>query len=272
MKTELKDHFLFKNRYRMLAVPVPPTSPTINNRRLILLNLMLGLLIVAFFTTGLWVSRSAATETITALPGQWWDRWLQGQLGSDIGSGLAEKSPWIAARAGGILIYLLAFVSVTLGLLSSLKWLGQIMHPARLMYLHRLVALLMLVFTVVHVGGLLLDSYLKMNLIEVLVPFTTSYQPLWTSLGILALYAAIIIVVSAYLAGRLGYRLWHGLHFLSYGLFGMGFLHGLMAGTDSAAGWMQLVYMLTGFVVVTLGGVRFFNRSAWARNKKQAQS
>lgn len=268
MKTELKNHFLFKNRYRVLAVAAPTSAAAPSKGRLIFLNVTIGLLMVAFFTTGFWVSHSVASDAMTVLPGHWWNRWLQVQFGADLGSGLAEKSPWIAARAGGILIYLLAFVSITLGLLSSLKWLGQVLHPARLMYLHRLVALLMLVFTVVHVGGLLLDSYLKMNLFEVLVPFTAGYRPLWTGLGTVALYAAIIIVVSAYLAGRLGYRLWHSLHYLSYALFGIGFLHGVMAGTDSAERWMQLVYMLTGFVVVTLSGVRFFNQTAWTRSKK----
>jgi sulfoxide reductase heme-binding subunit YedZ len=266
MKTELKDHFLFKNRYRVLAVSAPPTAPATSNGRLVLLNVTVGLLIVAFFMVGFWAGHPTQTEAVTALPGQWWDRWLEGRFGADLGSGLAEKSPWMAARAGGILIYLLAFFSVILGLVSKLKWLRAVLHPARLMYLHRLVALLMLVFTVVHVGGLLLDAYLKMNLFEVLVPFTAGYRPLWTGLGTVAIYAAIIIVVTAYLAGRLGYRVWHSLHYLSYGLFAIGFLHGLMAGTDSAASWMQFVYMITGFVVVTLGGVRFFGGSIWVKS------
>lgn len=225
---------------------------------------------MAFFTVGLWVTNSVQAVVMTALPGQWWDRWLQGQFGAGLGSGLAEKSPWMAARAGGIMIYFLAFVSVTLGLLTSLKWFQWGLQPAKIMYLHRLVSLLMLVFTIMHIGGLLLDPYLKMSLFEAFVPFTTSYRPLWTSLGILALYGAIIVVVSAYLAGRLGYRVWRSLHYLSFGLFTMGFLHGLLAGTDSAAGWMQVIYMLTGFVVVVLCGVRFSNRPAWTRSKAQA--
>jgi hypothetical protein len=271
MKTELRDHFLFKNRYRILAVPAPPTSSATDNGRLILLNLMLGLLIMAFFMAGFWVGHPGQVESVTALPGQWWDRWLQGRLGANLGSGLAEKSPWIAARAGGILIYLLTFASVTLGLVSKLKWLRSVFHPAKLMYLHRLIALLMLVFTIMHVAGLLFDAYLKMSLFEVVVPFTADYHPLWTGLGTLAIYAAIVIIVTAYLAGRLGYRVWHRLHYISYGLFGMGLLHGVMAGTDSSERWMQLVYILTGLVVVTLSGVRFLSGWAWTKSKRPTQ-
>lgn len=256
MKPNLRNHFLYKDRYRTLVIPTPSTT---HKGQLVLLNLLVGGLIIIFFATGLSISSSTQTNFLIAAPGQWWEQWLQNWWGTNLGRALAEKSPWIAARASGVLVYLLAFGSVTLGLLTTLKWFRRGLNPARIMYLHRIFSLLLLIFGVVHIAGLLLDTYLKMSLFEAFVPFAASYKPVWTSLGILAVYASLIVITSAYLARRLGYKVWRGLHYLSFGIFPMGFLHGVMAGTDTTSGWMQSIYMLTGFIVVTLCGIRLFN-------------
>jgi hypothetical protein len=50
-------------------------------------------------------------------------------------------------------------------------------------------------------------------------------------------------------------------HFLSIPAFGLITLHGLFAGTDSGAPWMQAVYLTALFAVGTLTVVRLLSRA-----------
>jgi predicted ferric reductase len=137
----------------------------------------------------------------------------------------------------------------------------RIFHRASIVYLHRIFSLSLLVFSALHIVGLLLDRYIKMDLAQMLIPFDTSYRPLWTGIGTLSLYGAVAVVVSFYLSGKLGYKLWRATHYLSFLVFAGGFMHGLMAGTDSKSSWMLTIYLITGFIVVFLTGTRFFVRT-----------
>ena len=124
------------------------------------------------------------------------------------------------------------------------------------MYLHRLLVLLGLVFLITHLMGLAFDSYMQVSLLQSLIPFASPYRPLWSALGTFALYGILLVGISAYLASKLGYKVWRSLHYLSFGLFWFSLWHGLFAGTDSPFAWMQLVYLATGLVVVFLTGAR----------------
>jgi predicted ferric reductase len=63
------------------------------------------------------------------------------------------------------------------------------------------------------------DSYLRIGLAQMLVPFAVSYNPLWTALGAFAMYGILVVGISAYLASKLGYKVWRSIHYLSFGLF-----------------------------------------------------
>lgn len=160
---------------------------------------------------------------------------------------------------GGILSYLLLSANVILGLLSSLRLTDSWLHRANVVYLHKILSLTTLVFTALHLVGLLLDPYLQMTLAQSLVPFANSYRPVWVGLGTLSLYAIIAVVSSFYLAEKFGYRFWRRIHYVSFELFATSGVHGFMAGSDTRSGWMQLIYLVTGFSVVFLIGLRFTN-------------
>ena len=53
-------------------------------------------------------------------------------------------------------------------------------------------------------------------------------------LGQISLYLMAFVVVSFYLKRWISYRLWRTLHYLSFAVFALGLVHGLMSGTDSA--------------------------------------
>ena len=253
---ELREHPLFKNRQRLLAVPGKLTQSRQRNSGLrpALLNLTLAILILGTFLVGLWQGN---LMTLFTLPGQNWQNWLVNLLGPQAGTGLAEKSPWIIARVGGIVSYLLLSVSVILGLCTSLRLTDPFLHRGSLVYLHRIVALSTLIFTALHVSGLLLDKYVKISFLNSLIPFSTDYRPFWTGLGTLTLYGLGAVIISFYLASTFGYKLWRITHYLSFGLFFSSLLHGVLAGSDSHSPWMQVLYGSTGFGVVFLTGLRF---------------
>jgi len=243
----------------MIQVEPPTKQAKPKNRmQLIIQNSLVAGLIVVMFLTGTWIANPDVTGSIGNLIGDSWTGLLQQLFGSSLGTGLADKSPWIAARVGGILAYLLLFASVALGLSNKLKLLDRYLTRSQVMYLHRFIAMLAISFTVLHVGGLLLDTYLKTNLIGILLPFTMSYRPLWSGLGTVAIYGALAVAVTAYMSKRVGYKVWRTIHYLSFGIFAATLLHGVMAGTDSTSLWMQGIYLVTGGTVATLTGLRFF--------------
>ena len=265
-KPDLENHPLFGNRKRVLA------TPTVNIKgkqdkigKLIVTSVILILMLVAAFIIGLW-SNSSSTgvgNTIVSWPGQVWQQFLQNRVGVQTGSGLAQQSPWVLARVAGIMAYVLSFASVSFGLLMSLrwKWVKDFIHPTATFYLHKILSLLTVVFLVLHILGLALDSYLNINLLQSLIPFSvSSYRPFWTGLGTLAVYGTILVIVTAYLASKLGYKVWRTIHYLTFGIFGMSLIHGIMTGTDTGTLWVQIIYISSALVVAGLTMMRFVKK------------
>lgn len=249
VKNDLREQLLFKDQPRVSVVPPPPeaTGSRLSGRK-ILVNLAVLALAFIFFGAGYWIAHPTLVEAALSNFGAYWNDWLQNVYGSDLGSGLAEKTPWILARAGGILSYLALWCGMMLGLFTSLRW----VKGASIMYLHRLLVLLGLVFLVTHLAGLVFDYYMPISLAQSLVPFASPYRPLWTALGTFTLYGIGLVGISAYLASKLGYKVWRTLHYLGFGLFWFSFLHGFFAGTDSSFSWMQLIYLVSGLSILSL--------------------
>lgn len=160
---------------------------------------------------------------------------------------------WEIARVGGLVAYLLATGSVALGLLLSLKahssnWPRFITNE-----LHRFITVLTLVFIGIHTLAVLLDPFTGFTPAEVLVPMLAHYRPIWIAMGIVAGYLAIAVWASEYVRKRIGYAWWRRFHYLSFGVFLLGALHGLGTGSDSRAWWALALYAVTvGTVAVLL--------------------
>ena len=171
------------------------------------------------------------------------------------------KAYWYMARSGGVVAYLLLWGSVIWGLIISIKITDKWM-PAPLAYgLHEFMSLMTIFFSVMHAVVLLGDRYIDFQLIHLTVPFTAPYQPFWTGLGTISLYLIAIVTASFYLRKRLGPKTWRKLHYLTFGLYGLVLLHGLMAGTDTGLGPMKLMYLLTGAIVLFLTYYRLLTKT-----------
>ncbi len=141
---------------------------------------------------------------------------------------------WYVARASGIVAWALAAAAVIWGLLLSTRLLERQPSPKWLLDLHRYLGGLTVVFTGVHLAGLVADSYVHFDLAGLLVPYATDWRPGPVAWGIVAFYLLIAVQLTSLLVKRLPRRLWHGVHLLSYLLFWTAAIHGAAAGTDAA--------------------------------------
>lgn len=163
---------------------------------------------------------------------------------------------WYSARAGGIVAWMLLSASVVWGLLLSTKLLGRRPRPAWLLDLHRFLGGLSVVFTAVHVGALVADSYVEFGPTEVLVPFASSWRPSAVAWGVIGLYLLVAVELTSLLRRRLPRRLWRATHLLSFPLFGLSTVHALTAGTDVSATAWRLVMAALGSAVIGLVAAR----------------
>ena len=165
---------------------------------------------------------------------------------------------WYMARAGGVVAYLLLWLSTMWGLCLSTKVVREWL-PSPLAYgLHEYLSIMAVLFTAVHALVLLGDETIKFNILHLVVPFIAPYEPLWTGLGIIALHMIVVITASFYIRKQIGQVAWRLLHYLTFVTFGLAFLHGIMAGTDGALAVMRIVYLGTGLSTLFLVYYRLF--------------
>ncbi|MCU1456874.1 MAG: Flavodoxin reductase (ferredoxin-NADPH reductase) family 1 [Actinomycetia bacterium] len=158
---------------------------------------------------------------------------------------------WYTARAGGIVAWTLVSASVVWGLLMSTKVTGKKVRPNWMLDLHRGLGALAVIFTVVHVAAIMLDSYVPFGWVSNLVPFTSSWHPVAVAWGIIGLYLMLAVELTSLVRNRLPKRVWRGIHFASFGLFVTSAVHALTAGTDS--GTLALEAWILGCVALVVG-------------------
>ena len=148
----------------------------------------------------------------------------------------AQKAYWHLARSSGVVAYLLLWLSAILGLLITNRMARIWPGGPTAFDLHQFASLLALAFTGFHALILLGDDYIRYSLVQILVPFmATGYRPMATGLGQIAFYLAALVTFSFYVKKHIGHRAWRLIHYISFLVFVLITLHGLLAGTDT---WM----------------------------------
>lgn len=145
---------------------------------------------------------------------------------------------WISSRAAGILALLLATTAVCLGLMMGGRLTAR--RGPDLRVAHEALSLATMVAIVVHAGALLFDSYLSPSLLDITVPFVSSFDRLWTSLGIICGWAFVILGLSYYARARIGVQRWKRLHRLTALVWLLSIAHALGQGTDAGQPWFLL--------------------------------
>jgi predicted ferric reductase len=148
---------------------------------------------------------------------------------------MSMQLTWYAARASGIVAWAVAAGSVVWGLALSTRTLGRRPRPAWLFDLHRFLGGLALTFTGLHVGAILLDTYVHFSLANVLVPFTGTWHPVAVAWGITAFYLLLAVELTSLARARISKKVWRRVHFGSFALFIASTVHALAAGTDASS-------------------------------------
>lgn len=151
---------------------------------------------------------------------------------------------WYLNRATGIVALVLMTLTLVLGVAVQRQARLPGLPRFGLVTLHRNVSLLSALLLVAHVVSAVVDSYVSIGWISVVLPFTSAWRPFQVALGTLALDLLVLIVATSLLRGRIPVRLWRGIHWTSYALWPLAFLHGLTAGTDLGSGWALAVALL----------------------------
>jgi predicted ferric reductase len=157
---------------------------------------------------------------------------------------------WYVTRASGLTGYFLIWLSMVWGFAIPSKIIQPILDNTFTYDFHEHLSLVGLGFIVLHVIVLLFDKYLPFNIIQILIPFTDTYRPIWVGIGIISFYILLLVTFTFYLRAQIGGKAFRSIHLLSMLGYLGATLHGFFAGTDSALPITMFLYVLTFLVVI----------------------
>ena len=142
---------------------------------------------------------------------------------------------WITSRAAGTVALLASSAAVCLGLLMS----GHLLRGRKgdLRVTHEALSLATLLAIGVHALALLGDGFLHPSVADVTIPLVSGYHRLWTTTGIVAGWALVLLGLSYYARGRIGPARWRRLHRFTALAWVLAVAHSLGEGTDAGAAW-----------------------------------
>jgi sulfoxide reductase heme-binding subunit YedZ len=166
---------------------------------------------------------------------------------------------WITSRAAGTAALFLSSLGVCTGLLMSGRH-GR-GRGADLRPLHEALSLATIAALLVHGLSLVGDRYLHPGLLDVVVPFAGGYKTGWTSLGIIAAWALVLLGPSYYVRRLIGQKRWVKLHRFTVFAWMAGIVHAIGEGSDAGSTWFVFVLALSTAPALVLITLRNFQGS-----------
>ncbi len=164
---------------------------------------------------------------------------------------------WYVARSAGIVAYLLLSTSVVVGVLMSAR--AKLSWPRfAVEEVHRFLAILTGVFLALHGIALLADRVVPISIVQLVIPFQTTYRPLGVGLGVTSALLLLAVALSNLVRKRLPFRVWRRIHYVTIAVWLTATAHGLLSGTDRQDFWF---IALLGVAVCTVG-LAFLGRFA----------
>src|ERR1700690_2222270 len=136
---------------------------------------------------------------------------------------------WYAARAAGVIAYVLLTGVVLVGLTLSGRLKMKTWPKFAVTDLHRFGSLLVGVFVGLHVLTIGLDTYTPFSLTQLVVPFASSYRPVWVALGIVSTELLLAVAVTNVLRTRIPYSWWRRAHYATFAVWAGATVHGIGA-------------------------------------------
>jgi predicted ferric reductase len=157
---------------------------------------------------------------------------------------------WVLARVAGLSSYAALAVALVTGIAlrtAVLDWLGS---NRALRALHEYTSVLWIPLAGLHLLSLLLDTTARLGLLDLVIPFHSTYGTLAIGLGALSVDVLLLVTVTAFLKRRMNKDVWVWLHRLAYVAFALIFFHAVLSGTDfsdpivSAITWAAAAMLL----------------------------
>ncbi len=170
---------------------------------------------------------------------------------------------WYAARSAGIAAYVVLTIVVCLGLTLAAKAPGRRWPrwPAFAVEdVHRVGGLLVGTFIAIHIVAIAVDSFLPFSPLQLIVPLTAAYRPIWTGLGIAAAELLLALAVTNHYRRRLSHAVWRRAHYANFAVWTAATLHGMGSGTDRNAPAMIALYTVASATVLALTTWRIAQR------------
>jgi len=155
---------------------------------------------------------------------------------------------WYLSRSAGIVAWVMLTASVLWGIVLASDLFPNWRKSAWLLAMHRWLAGLTFVFVGAHMVTLLFDTYAKLRVVDLLVPFSSSWRPTALAVGIVAVYLLVAVEVTALAMKRLSRKWWRDIHIVSYVVFWGVTIHAALAGTDAS----KPLYMVTAIAALSM--------------------
>jgi sulfoxide reductase heme-binding subunit YedZ len=165
---------------------------------------------------------------------------------------------WITSRAAGTTAMVLASATVGFGLVMG----GRLIKGGGVdrRTFHEVLSLATMLAIAVHALALVGDNYLHPSVLDVTVPFASSYKTLATSIGIVSGWGLIALGLSYYVRRRIGHARWRAIHRFTLLVWLGGVLHTFTEGTDAGRAWFIALILLTAAPALVLAAVRVARR------------
>lgn len=162
----------------------------------------------------------------------------------------ASESVHLVAATVGFISLFLIWVSVVWGLVLRNGWAATRMRHASIQGIHMITAVMGLTLGLVHGFTQLAVPLGPVRLVDVVVPFANTGDPIGIGIGVVALELMIAAALSVVVQRKLGFNRWRALHLLNHVAFMLLVGHVLMSGSDTTprfvwgsvlVGWLLVV-------------------------------
>ncbi|MBW4061977.1 ferric reductase-like transmembrane domain-containing protein [Candidatus Saccharibacteria bacterium] len=186
---------------------------------------------------------------------------------TSVATRVAQAWPWYVVRAAGFIAVGLLILLIISGIAQVTGLMYRFFEPVKAWAIHKALGYALALAVMVHVGFLLIDTYLPFSLSQALIPFVSGYKPvsiagvqvsLWVAAGIVGLYGLAIILVTSWLLIDRQRKLWKGFHYLSYAVMALIFVHALYLGSDLRYGTFRSAWLAIGGLIILAIGTRLW--------------
>ena len=174
---------------------------------------------------------------------------------------------WYATRATGLVALVLLTATTLLGILTANRAVSPRWPAFTLQDLHRRISVITMGFLACHILTSVADSYVHIGWTAIVVPFASSYKPLWVAFGATGLDLLLAVAVTSHLRHKMRPATWRAVHWLAYLSWPVALSHSFGMGTDMRQGW---VVGLSVGCIAAVAGAAIWRVSLAARRKDHA--